>query len=291
MQQCMDKTRDDSDADGPSPAASTALTSLPQIHLRGVALHAITEQQCIEHILESLDEGRGGWCVTPNLAILRRLSCDRSFAKLCEGASLRLADGMPLIWASRLQGTPLPERVAGSNLIWSLSGAVAARGRSVFLLGGAEQTAEESARRLQERYPDLHVTGTACPPFGFEKDRQYLDELRPMLRRLAPDIVYVGLGSPKQEHLICQLRQELPGAWWLGVGVSFSFVCGHVQRAPRWMQRTGLEWVHRLFQEPQRLARRYLIEGLPFAALLLAGAAARGVGRRLSAVCRRQPSA
>ena len=87
-----------------------------------------------------------------------------------------------------------------------------------------------------------------------------------------PDIIYVALGSPKQEWLIGQLRGYLPRAWWLGIGISFSFLSGHVKRAPMWMQRAGLEWLHRLCQEPRRLARRYLVQGLPFAALLFASA-------------------
>jgi N-acetylglucosaminyldiphosphoundecaprenol N-acetyl-beta-D-mannosaminyltransferase len=108
---------------------------------------------------------------------------------------------------------------------------------------------------------------------GFEDDSHEMSRIAERLTTARPDIVYVALGSPKQERLIDQMRYLLPGAWWIGVGISFSFLCGEVKRAPRWMQRLGLEWVHRLAQEPRRLGRRYLLEGLPFASSLLVSAA------------------
>jgi N-acetylglucosaminyldiphosphoundecaprenol N-acetyl-beta-D-mannosaminyltransferase len=244
---------------------------------------AINERQCVDLATDGNGHHAGGWIVTANLDHLRRMVRQRSYGELCRAATLVVADGMPLVWAARIQGTPLPERVAGSNLISSLSAAAAARGKSVFLLGGAPGTAEAAANVLTERYPALRVAGTHCPPVGFEHDSQQLAELTEALRQAQPDIVYVALGSPKQERLIAELRPVLPGAWWMGVGISFSFLCGDVKRAPRWMQRLGLEWVHRLVQEPRRLARRYLVDDLPFAVRLLGGAAwrraRRAVGR------------
>src|SRR5262245_46886249 len=161
---------------------------------------------------------------------------------------------MLTVFASRLQGTPLPERVAGSDLISSLSAAAARQGRSIYLLGGSPGSAEGTRAVLQQRHPDLHVAGVDCPPVGFEGDPDAVERVARTVVQGAPDIVLVALGSPKQELLIARLRDRLPGAWWLGVGISFSFLSGHVRRAPRWMRRTGLEWLHRLVQEPRRLA-------------------------------------
>ncbi|MFW6061966.1 MAG: WecB/TagA/CpsF family glycosyltransferase [Planctomycetota bacterium] len=231
-------------------------------------------------IVDALADGRGGWVVTPNLDHLRRLRLDGQFRDVCRQASLLVADGVPLVWASRMQGTPLPERVAGSNLIFSLTEAAAVEGRSIFLLGGNPGTAEAAADEFRRRYPRIHVAGTYCPPVGFESDAEEMARIRTVLADARPDIVYVALGSPKQERLILQLRELLPQTWWLGVGVSFSFVCGDVRRAPRWMQRVGLEWLHRLCQEPRRLARRYLVHGIPFAAHLFASALYCRVRRR-----------
>src|SRR5204863_7316900 len=130
---------------------------LPSIRLHGVELHAITERHCIEHILDELDAGHGGVVVTPNLDHLRRCTKDMSFGALVAEADLVVADGMPLIWASRLQRTPLPQRVAGSDLISTLSAAAAGRGRSIFLLGGMPGTADAAADVLRRSSPNLNV--------------------------------------------------------------------------------------------------------------------------------------
>jgi N-acetylglucosaminyldiphosphoundecaprenol N-acetyl-beta-D-mannosaminyltransferase len=245
---------------------------LPTVTIRGQRFHALTEAQVIQHILRELAGGRGGWVITPNVDHLRRLSKDAALRELYRRADLVVADGMPLIWVSRLLGTPLPERVAGSSLVSTLSESAAQNHRSVYLLGGDEGTAEASARLLKQRYPNLEIAGVSCPAAGFEKDAAKLGVLVDSLVRADPDIIYVALGSPKQERLIDMLRTTLPRAWWLGIGISFSLLCGRVRRAPGWMQHVGLEWLHRLFQEPKRLARRYLMQGLPFALGLLASA-------------------
>jgi len=252
------------------------MNALPEVSILGHTLHAVSTSRAVDYILGSLDEGRGGWVMTPNLDILRRLVRDESFERLTRDVTLRLADGMPLVWASRLRRTPLPERVAGSDLIWPLCERGARANRSVYLLGGNPGAAESAARELARGFPSLRVAGHECPPMGFEQDEGYIAAMRDRLRRAKPDIVFVALGSPKQERVIASVRGDLPSSWFLGVGVSFSFVCGEIRRAPAWMRGVGLEWAHRLAQEPRRLARRYLIDGLPFAGRLLLVAALEG---------------
>ena len=261
--------------------AADGAASLPQlesVRLLGHPVHRVDEAQSVAYIDAALDVQVGGWVVTPNLDHLRRLTSEPEFRAVCAEANLVVADGMPLVWASRLAGTPLPERVAGSNLIHSVSAMLAQKRRSAFFLGGDPGTAEDAARILAERNPGLQIAGTDCPEVGFERDEQRMEALRTQLLASAPDVVFVALGSPKQERVIAELRELLPGAWWLGIGISFSFVCGDVKRAPVWVQRLGLEWTHRLVQEPRRLARRYLVDGLPFAARLLASSALRRQG-------------
>jgi N-acetylglucosaminyldiphosphoundecaprenol N-acetyl-beta-D-mannosaminyltransferase len=262
---------------------SRRTTDLPVVEIAGVELHAITEQQTVEHIIAELADGRGGFVVTPNLDHLHRCGKDLQFHALVSEADLAVPDGMPLIWASRLQGTPLPERVAGSNLISSLNAAAAANGRSVFLLGGSPGAAEGAACVLQERYPGIRIAGIHVPPMGFERSKTLWGEMEAALTAAKPDIVWVALGAPKQERAIARLRPLVPGAWWLGVGNSFSFLAGQVQRAPTWMQRSGLEWCHRLVQEPGKLWKRYIVSGIPFAVRILTGAAGRGVPNRIAA--------
>lgn len=254
--------------------------ALPTVRLGQALFHAVTERQAIAHVMDELAAGRGGWVVPMNLDVLRRYERDASFAELVAPASLFVADGMPLIWASRLQGTPLPERVAGSSMILTVSAEAAARGRSIFMLGGDEGVADAAAAVLRGKHPGINIVGTFCPPFGFENDAAMMQRIKDMLTDAKPDICYVALGCPKQERLIVELRPLVPTTWWFCVGISFSFVCGQVKRAPRWMQKLGLEWVHRLCQEPRRLFKRYLLVGVPYAIRLLAGACRRRLASR-----------
>ena len=241
----------------------------------GMPIDAVTDAQAIAIILGRLDEGRGGWVITPNLDHLRRYDREPDLRGMYEQADLVLADGMPLLWASRLQKTPLPQRVAGSELIYTLSRAAAGAGRSVFLLGGNPGSADTAGKVLVNLSPGLRLAGTHCPPMGFEKNEAEMGRIVDALRAARPDIVYVGLGFPKQEKLIRRIRDVLPDAWFLGLGVSFSFVSGEIRQAPVWMRRTGLEWVHRMSQEPGRLFRRYVLEDMPFALRLLSRASRR----------------
>jgi N-acetylglucosaminyldiphosphoundecaprenol N-acetyl-beta-D-mannosaminyltransferase len=171
-----------------------------------------------------------------------------------------------------LQGTPLPDRVAGSDLAWLVAERAAREGRSLYLLGGNPGSAEEAARRLVERWPKLRIAGTSSPSISEQPTPAELAVVRGALEKTRPDVVFVGLGAPKEERLIAALRPDFPVTWWIGVGVSLSFIAGDVKRAPVWMQRVGLEWFHRLVQEPRRLAGRYLVEDLPFVVQLFKAA-------------------
>jgi N-acetylglucosaminyldiphosphoundecaprenol N-acetyl-beta-D-mannosaminyltransferase len=244
----------------------------PQVRLMGIALDNLDAREALDRISADLAQGRGGWGITPNLDIVRRMVVDPAYRELLSPATLRLADGMPLVWASRVQRTPLKERVAGSDLIWTLSARAAHEGRSVYFLGGNPGAAQTAAAKLKELHPSLIVAGIDCPPIGFEHDEAYMAGLRERLLATAPDICFVALGAPKQDRVIRALFPLLPRTWFLGIGISFSFVAGEVKRAPRWMRASGLEWVHRMAQEPRRLAKRYLLEGVPFAARLFASA-------------------
>ena len=239
------------------------------IELLGLRLDALTEKQTCDHILDSLERGEGGTLITANLDYLRRSCCDDEFGRFVKQSDLIVADGMPLIWASRLQGTPLPERVAGSSLCLSLSGELATKHRTVYLLGGNPGVAHQAAGILQDRYPGLEIAGTYCPQVGFEQDPEVLELIRQNIIDAQPNVLFVALGSPKTEKLIEMLRKDLPLAWWIGVGISLSFITGEVQRAPHWMQVSGTEWIHRLCQEQKRLGKRYLVDGIPFAMKLL----------------------
>lgn len=240
-----------------------------RISLMGLDFDALTEQEAVAQILDAVAAGRGGWAVTPNLEYLRAYQRADNVQREFDRADLVVPDGTPLLWASRLKREPLPARVAGSDLIWSLSREAARRGASVLLLGGEPGTAVAAGARLREAAPGLRVTGAICPPPGFEQDPDAVAAIAAEAAALRPDVIFVGLPLAKNLVMCRALRELLPGAWAIGVGVSFSFVSGEIARAPGWVQRAGLEWVHRMAQEPRRLFRRYLIEGIPFAARLL----------------------
>lgn len=247
---------------------------LPTVPLMGLDVAAVSERDTINFVLDGLGRSRGGWICPANLDVLRQWRGSADIRELVAAADLVVADGMPLVWAGELQGSPLPERVAGSSLIVSLTAAAADAGASVFLLGGNPGTADAAVAELSKASPHIRLAGTLCPPFGFEREPEWIERIERVLREKAPDIVYVGLGFPKQERLIFELRGRLPSTWFVSCGVSFSFVAGEISRAPAIMQRLGLEWVHRMAQEPKRLYRRYLLLGVPFLIHLLSSALA-----------------
>ncbi len=247
-------------------------SAIHTVPLMGLQFASMSELETIEYVLENVANGQGGWLCPANLDVVRQWRESEEVRELVARATLVVADGMPLIWASGLQGTPLPERVAGSTLVVKLTAAAAGAGASVFLLGGNPGSADAAASRLSELSPELRLAGTLCPPFGFEQRPEGLAEIERSLHEAEPDIIYVGLGFPKQERLIARLRARFPRAWFISCGISFSFVAGEVQRAPALVQRLGLEWLHRLAQEPGRLYRRYLLLGIPFLFELMSSA-------------------
>ncbi|MGJ7442262.1 WecB/TagA/CpsF family glycosyltransferase [Aquipuribacter sp. MA13-6] len=239
-----------------------------RVQLDMLGFDPLTSDEVVEHVLSALQDGRGGVIVTPNVDIMQRCR-DPRVATLFRSADLVLADGAPVVIASRLAGDPLPERVTGSGLVPQLSAASAESGRSVFLLGGAPGIAVRAAAALQAQSPQLRVVGTYCPPMGFESDPDEMRAIEKAVTSAAPDIVFVALGAPKQELLSAHLADLLPGTWFLGCGAALTMVAGDVARAPGWVQRVGGEWIHRLVMEPRRMARRYLVDGIPYALQLM----------------------
>lgn len=234
----------------------------------GMRFHALDFATAVEELLDLAHGARCAYAVTANVDHLVRYTKQPELHYLYEQADLVLADGTPLVWASRLLGAPLPERVAGSDLFPALCARAAEDGLSVFLFGGAPGTADAATEIMRKRHPRLCVTGTYCPSYGFEDDPAECKRIVATIRAARPDILFVGLGSPKQEQWIVANKDACGAKLNLGVGISFSFACGQVKRAPRWMRRAGLEWAHRLLQEPHRLWRRYLVRDLAFLPLL-----------------------
>lgn len=241
--------------------------------LAGLGFDRLGEAEVVEHILASSARQQGGWVITPNVDICRQAHRDPALRRLIQSAALVVPDGTPLVWAAWLRGSPLPERVAGGSLIFSLSRAAAQRGRSIYLVGGAPGVPHRAAAQLRRSYPGLRVAGTVSPPFGFDRDPGQIAVIRDRLAAAAPDIVFVGLGFPKQERLIEAIAPACPGSWFVGCGAAIPYAAQTLPRPPRWMGQAGLAWLFRLVHEPRRLVRRYLVHDLPFAVKLLASSA------------------
>ncbi|WP_275888192.1 WecB/TagA/CpsF family glycosyltransferase [Nonomuraea lactucae] len=270
--------------EGAEPCLALAAQSQERLAARVVigeiSIDPLTEAQVVEHVGAALEAGRGGRVVTPNVDICRSVARDPALSELVNTADLVVADGMPLVWGSRLLGTPLPERVTGADLIWSLSKLADRRGWPVYLLGGPPGVAVSAARELASCYSRLKVCGVEAPPPAFDRTAAGLERVLRRVTAARPKIVFIGLGFPRQDQLIALLCRRLPDAWFVGCGAAIAFASGTVPRAPAWMREAGLEWLFRLVSEPGRLARRYLVDDLPFAARLLTGCLIEGRRRR-----------
>ena len=191
-----------------------------------------------------------------------------------------LTDGMPLIWASRLLTVPLKERITGVDLFQQACELAAERGYSVYLLGGSPGAAENACARLKSQHPRLKIAGWECHPYEFGNNPVENIQVQNRIRESGAEILFVGLGAPKQEKWISAYGRDAGVGFAIGVGGTFSVVAGEVRRAPVWMQRSGLEWFWRVLMEPRRLWKRYLMGGIIFSRLFIFEAV-QSVWRRL----------
>jgi N-acetylglucosaminyldiphosphoundecaprenol N-acetyl-beta-D-mannosaminyltransferase len=243
----------------------------PRVVVGGLGFDHVTEDQAVAVVEHGMLAGEGGWVVTPNVDIWLRTRREPDCAALVERADLVVADGMPLVWAAALAGTPLPQRVPGSTLVERLCAMAASHGHGVYVIGGGiGDTAERAGRALAQRYPGLRFAGAIAPDFGFEQDPAQVADIVAAVRDSRAELVLVGLGFPKQERLAEELCAQLPHIWALGCGGGVAMAAGDAKRSPAWAQRLGVEWVVRLVQEPRRLAHRYLVDDAPAALVLLA---------------------
>jgi N-acetylglucosaminyldiphosphoundecaprenol N-acetyl-beta-D-mannosaminyltransferase len=256
------------EASRPSPAAA-APQAPAAVELLGLRMHRVTRAEALAFALDLGRRGRPALILTPNADHVLRARRDPWFRAVYAAADLVVADGQSVVWASRLLGRALPERVAGSDLMPELCVAAARAGMRFFFVGGAPGDAMRAAQVLAQRAGSDGCAGVDCPPLGFERDPSYVDGLVARIAAARPHFLFVGLGSPKQELLMAALRDRLDAGAMMGVGVTFSFVAGTVKRAPHFVRRVGFEWLWRLACEPRRLWRRYLDNLVSFPWLVL----------------------
>lgn len=233
----------------------------------------VTMDEAVERIVGWVRKPtRPALVCTGNLDHLVTLQQDSAFRDAYREADLVLADGMPVVWISRLRGgSGLKERVAGSDLFWEMARVSHTSSLRLFFLGGSPGSAEKAAAAVRHRYPQARICGVYCPPFETFNTKQEQERIRAAIVAASPDVLMVGLGAPKQEKWIVEHRERLGVPVSIGVGGSFEMAGGVISRAPRWMQRTGLEWVHRLAQEPSRMGKRYICRDLPMFIRLVGG--------------------
>jgi N-acetylglucosaminyldiphosphoundecaprenol N-acetyl-beta-D-mannosaminyltransferase len=266
---------------GPSNASEQRIGPIgaDPYFLVGVRLDNLSEQEVVDLIVDSAAHAQGGTLINPNIDVLRQIVADPQIQALVDDSTLVLADGAPLVWASRIAGSGKTYRVPGADLLWTLTSAARLRGQRVFLLGGAPGVAAVAAEKLAISRADLSEIASYSPPFGAEKTPEGLADIIAAIDEAKPHIVFCAFGFPKQERLMQKLRGQFPEVWFIGSGASIAFAAGEVSRAPKWMRRAGIEWTHRLISEPRRLFRRYVIDDLPFAGRMFAWAILRRLGR------------
>ncbi len=252
-------------------ASKAPAQSGPHVHLFGCRIDALRMPEAAARAYELMAAGEDlcNYVVTPNVDHVVMLEHHQGLRRAYDDADLVLADGMPVVLASRLFGSPLPERVTGADLVPAVFDAAADRGGlRVFLLGAGPGVGEMAAANIAKRWPAVEVCGTYSPPFGFEKDPAENDAILAMIAASCPDALVVGLGAAKQELWVHANREAIRAKTAFCVGATIDFLAGHKRRAPMWMRDNGLEWLHRVATEPRRLLGRYLRDARKFPRLL-----------------------
>jgi N-acetylglucosaminyldiphosphoundecaprenol N-acetyl-beta-D-mannosaminyltransferase len=232
----------------------------------GISLEPVTMAETVERCVAWCREGVRPHVVMPvNAAIVTAMRHDRDLRSACEGADMRVADGAAVVWAARVLGKSLPERVAGIDLMQHLVERAAQEDLSIFLLGARPAVVERLVALYRERHPRLRIAGFRDGYF----DRSRQDDLARSVRDSGADILFIGMPTPFKEVWAWQVRDELGARLILGVGGSFDVLAGFIARAPAWMQRAGLEWLWRLLCEPRRMWKRYLLSNTAFLWLVI----------------------
>jgi N-acetylglucosaminyldiphosphoundecaprenol N-acetyl-beta-D-mannosaminyltransferase len=225
----------------------------------GVPIDSVDLDQAVERAMKAVAARSFSQLCTVNLDFLVNARRDPATRAVLRDSELNLADGAPVVWLGRMLGTRLPGRVAGSDLVPRLAASAAATGAGIFFLGGEDGNAAAAAERLAARFPGLVVAGVYEPARAALDDMDD-DDIIGRVERSGADILLVALGHPKQDKWIARNRDRLSVSVAIGVGCTFDLIAGRRTRAPRWMQRTGLEWLFRVVHEPSRLGLRYFVD-------------------------------
>lgn len=248
---------------------SASVMPIPRFNVLGVSLSGMDLARATGAILEAARERRKGYICVTGVHGVSEAQNDEAFRRILNGAFLNTTDGMPLVWLGRHFVGPEVDRVYGPDLMLEVFAATQHRPFRHFFYGGAPGVAEELKARLEARFPGVQIVGTYTPPFR-PLNAQEEEALAAQVHALQPDMMWVGLSTPKQERFMAHYLPKLEVTLMAGVGAAFDFHSGRVRQAPRWIQRSGFEWLYRLVGHPRRLGRRYLVNNPLFLARIAA---------------------
>jgi N-acetylglucosaminyldiphosphoundecaprenol N-acetyl-beta-D-mannosaminyltransferase len=232
-----------------------------RITLMGCSIDNLTMEETLQTVEGFIHSGRPHQHVVVNVDKLVKASRDPELCRIINECALVNVDGMPVVWASRLLGRPLKERVAGCDLFEALMRRAGERGWRVFLLGAREDVVSKVASTYRHKYPGLVLAGYRN---GYWEGEAEEADVAGQIRAARPDLLFVAISSPKKEQFLGRYQAEMKIPFAMGVGGTFDVAIGHVRRAPPWMQKSGLEWFYRFLQEPRRMFRRYFIDDMAF---------------------------
>jgi len=243
----------------------------PRVAMMGCLIDNLTMEETVRKVEGFIASGRAHQHVVVNVDKLVKASRDPELRRIINDCALVNVDGMPVVWASRLLGKPLKERVAGVDLFEALMARAAALGWRVFLLGAQEEVVAAVHQRYEKKYPGLTIAGHRNGYWSAQEEAGVVEQIA----AARADLLFVAISSPKKEQFLGRYQERMQIPFAMGVGGTFDVAVGKVRRAPRWMQRAGLEWFYRFLQEPRRMFRRYFIEDMAFIWLFLKEAAQR----------------
>ena len=230
--------------------------AVERVNVLGVGISALNLERACAVMAEAVEKGRKGYISVTGVHGVTEAQDDPEFRRILNGSFLCTPDGMPMVWMGKLARHEKMDRVYGPDLMALICERGVARGWKHFFYGGAPGVAEELKAKLTARFPGMQVVGTYTPPFrALNADEER--ELTELVARTKPDFFWVGLSTPKQERFMAAYLPKLDAKLMIGVGAAFDFHAGKVKQAPRWIQRSGLEWAYRVWQEPRRLWKRY----------------------------------
>jgi len=229
----------------------------PRVNVLGVGVHALNLQSAVAVLQSAIESRAKGYVCVTGVHGVSEAQSNPSFRSILNHAFLNTPDGMPMVWIGRASGFKEMERVYGPDLLVEVCQASEAAGWRHFFYGGGPGTAEALAAVLQTKFPKLQIVGTHTPPFRPLTPSEF-QELQAQVAAARPDIFWVGLSTPKQELFMSSTLADLNVPIMIGIGAAFDLISGKVRQSPRWIQRSGFEWLYRLIQEPRRLWKRYL---------------------------------